>query len=74
MRPKDCSLCAKMRLFMMIHLTDQGSDHKPGSMPEKVVRYLICSRAPARGAVAPQPRVVTRGYSHLMPSASKWLT
>jgi hypothetical protein len=56
MRPKNCSVCAKMGLIMMIHLTDQGSDHIPGSTPGKVVRSLICSTTPARGAFAPSPR------------------
>jgi hypothetical protein len=71
MRPKDCSQCAKMRLIMIFHLTDQGSDHRPGSTPGKVSRSLICSRAPVLGAITPQPRVVTLGYFYQMPSASE---
>jgi hypothetical protein len=64
-RPKVCSLCAKMRQVMMVHLNGQGSDHVPGSTPEKITRSMVCGIAPSRGVVAPHPRVVTRSYSFL---------
>jgi hypothetical protein len=56
MRSKDCSLCAKMRMVLIDHPTDQAFDCKPGSTPEKVTRSLFGCGVPARGSGAPQPR------------------
>jgi hypothetical protein len=52
-------MCAKMQLVMVIHLNGQGSDHLPGSTPEKITRYVIGSLAPACGAVAPSASRLT---------------